>query len=336
MRTGLFCTFENPQHDFRAAYADQMHLAQWIEQLGFDEIWVAEHHFNPDASSPSSLMILAHLAAVTKRIRLGSAAVLLPLHNPLVVAEEVATLDILSGGRFNFGIGKGGPFPIQNKHFSVRKEESRAKTIEALDFIQRLLSEESVSFQGHFFKAEDVRLSPKPVQNPIPTFIATSTDDMAELAGAKNYGLMGGPPFPLSAIRQNIRAFRHVAPQADPHVILLRFFHLAATRAQALAEARQWLAPFVERMRVATAALQPEWTDWFDIDSLIEDSLIGSSEDVSNRLAQIVEELQPASLVLKPLSPVLAKRMDDLHIFAEQIRPSTAVAARPALTLDHV
>ncbi len=212
MRTGLFCTFENPQRDYRAAYADQLQLAQLIEELGFDEIWVAEHHFNPDASSPSSLMILAHLAACTKRIRLGSAAVLLPLHDPLVVAEDVATLDILSAGRFDFGIGKGGPFPIQNKHFGVRKEESRAKTIEALDLIQRLLSEEVVSFDGYFFKANEVRLVPKPVQSPVPIFIATSTDDMAELAAAKNYGLMGGPPFPLSAIRQNIAAFRRVTP----------------------------------------------------------------------------------------------------------------------------
>ncbi len=78
MRTGLFCTYENPGRDYRAAYAEQMKLVQLVEALGFDEAWVAEHHFNPDASSPSSLAILAHLAARTARIRLGSAAVLLP------------------------------------------------------------------------------------------------------------------------------------------------------------------------------------------------------------------------------------------------------------------
>jgi luciferase family oxidoreductase group 1 len=335
MRTGLFCTFENPQRDFSAAYADQMQLAQLIEDLGFDEIWVAEHHFNPDASSPSSLMILAHLAARTKRIRLGSAAVLLPLHDPLVVAEEVATLDILSGGRFNFGVGKGGPFPIQNKHFCVHKEDQRAKTIEALTLIQRLLGEDVVRFDGQFFKADEVRLAPKPMQNPIPTFIATSTDDMARHAGEKNYGLMGGPPFPLAAIRQTIAAFRQVAPETDPNFILLRFFHLAATREQAVSEAKQWLAPFAERMRAATAALQPEWTDWFDVDRLIGDSLIGTSQDVSERLSYLAAELRPASLVLKPMSPVLSKRMADLKIFAEHIRPTAEVAAYPALTLGH-
>jgi luciferase family oxidoreductase group 1 len=335
MRTGLFCTFENPQRDFRAAYADQLRLAQWIEALGFDEIWVAEHHFNPDASSPSSLMILAHLAAVTKRLRLGSAAVLLPLHDPLVVAEEVATLDLLSGGRFDFGIGKGGPFPIQNKHFSVRKEDCRAKTIEALALIQRLLQEEVVSFAGDFFKADEVRLVPKPIQNPLPTFIATSTDDMATLAARKSYGLMGGPPFPLAAMSQTIAAFKQAAPDADPNFILLRFFHLAATQEQAVSEARQWLAPFAERMRATTSALQPEWSEWFDVDRLIADSLIGTPDSIADKLAHFSEILNPANLVLKPMSPVLAKRMTDLQIFAEHIHKAPAMTAVPAPAQSH-
>lgn len=116
MRTGLFCTYENPHHDYRSAYAEQTKLVQLVETLGFDEAWVAEHHFNPNASSPSCLAVLAYLAAKTTRLRLGSAAVLLPFRNPIQVAEDVATVDILSEGRFDFGIAKGGPFPIQNKH----------------------------------------------------------------------------------------------------------------------------------------------------------------------------------------------------------------------------
>lgn len=185
MRTGLFCTYENPQRDYRSAYAEQTTLVQLIEALGFDEAWVAEHHFNPDASSSSCLAILAYLAARTTRIRLGSAAVLLPFHNPIQVAEDVATLDILSEGRFDFGIAKGGPFPIQNKHFGVCKDDSRAKTLEALSLIQKLLTEDSVHFEGEFYKADDVSLTPKPLQRPIPTFVATSTADTVKLAAER-------------------------------------------------------------------------------------------------------------------------------------------------------
>ena len=109
MRIGLFCTFENPQRDYRSAYAEQTGLVQLVEKLGFDDAWVAEHHFNPDAASASCLAILAYLAARTTRIRLGSAASLLPFHNPIEIAEDAATIDILSGGRFNFGVAKASP-----------------------------------------------------------------------------------------------------------------------------------------------------------------------------------------------------------------------------------
>jgi alkanesulfonate monooxygenase SsuD/methylene tetrahydromethanopterin reductase-like flavin-dependent oxidoreductase (luciferase family) len=114
MRLGLFCTYENLSRDQRKAFADQTRLIEHIEALGFDEAWIAEHHFNPDALSPAGLTILAYLAAKTRHIRLGSAAVLLPCHAPLKIAEEVATLDLLSDGRFDFGVSKGGPFPLQN------------------------------------------------------------------------------------------------------------------------------------------------------------------------------------------------------------------------------
>lgn len=331
MRTGLFCTFENPQRDFRAAYADQIELARHIEALGFDEIWVAEHHFNPDAASPSSLMILAHLAAVTRRLRLGSAAVLLPLHDPIVVAEEVAMLDLLSGGRFDFGVGKGGPFPMQNKHFGLCKEDIRPRTLEALALIERLLNEDVVSFDGQFFKTDELRLAPKPVQKPVPIFVATATGDMAALAARKAYGVMGGPPFPLAAIRQTLAAFHQAAPEADPKLVLIRFFHLGATRAEAESEARQWLAPFAERMRATTAALQPEWTEWFDLDRLVNESLVGTAEDVAERIAAIGQDVAPASLILKPMSPALKKRLIDLEIFAGKIRPVVPVGRIPAM-----
>lgn len=332
MRIGLFCTFENPQRDFAAAYADQIRLAQLIEALGFDDIYVAEHHFNSEAASPSSLMVLAHFAACTRRIRLGSAAVLLPYRDPLVVAEEVAMLDVLSGGRFDFGIGKGGPFPLQNKHFALRKEDARPKTIEALDLIARLLSEEVVSFDGTYFKADELRLTPRPIQTPVPTFIATSTDDMAELAARKSYGLMAGPPFPLKAIAQNLAAFARISPSLDPNLVLLRFFHLAPSRAEAVNEARQWLTPFAERMRKATADLQPEWANWFDVERLIAESLIGAPDDIAEQIGALRRDLAPTRLVLKPLCPAFDRRIAQLKLFAEEIRPAFMRAAEPAMT----
>lgn len=324
MRTGLFCTYENPTGDYRTAYAQQTELVELIERLGFDEAWVAEHHFNAGATSPAPLAIIAHLAARTSRIRLGSAAVLLPIHDPILVAEQVATLDILSDGRFDLGIAKGGPFPLQNKHFGINPEEARARTCEALAFIQRLLSEERTTFEGAFFKADGVELVPKPLQRPVPTFFATSTADTVKLAAEAGFGLMAGPPFPLAHVRDSLQRYREVANGADPKLVLIRFLHIAPTRARAIAEAQEMLKPFVERMQAATAKLQPMWTPWMVLEPMIEGSLIGTEADIRAKVEMLRRDINPHSLILKPLSSDFMKRKDDVRLFAEAIKPAMA------------
>lgn len=321
MRTGLFCTYENPQNDYRSAYAEQTELVDFVESLGFEEAWVAEHHFNAAASSSSPVPILAHLAARTSRIRLGSAAVLLPFHDPITVAEDVATMDILSNGRFDFGVAKGGPFPVQNRHFHVPPEEARARTWEALTLIDRLLHDDKgVWFEGKFFRADGVELIPKPFQRPVPIFFATSTADAVKLAAERGYGIMAAPPFPLARVRRSVQLYRETAPETDPRLILIRFLHLAPTRDQAIAEAKVFLQPFIERMQITTAKMQPDWTPWMVVEPMIADSLIGTESDVCARIEQIRHDVNPRSLILKPLSPQFHKRKSDLRFFGEKIR----------------
>jgi luciferase family oxidoreductase group 1 len=325
VRTGLFCTYENPQKDYRSAYAEQTELVECVESLGFEEAWVAEHHFNGAASSSSPIAILAHLATRTSRIRLGSAAILLPFHDPITVAEDVATMDILSNGRFDFGIAKGGPFPTQNRHFRVPPDEARARTWEALTLIERLLHDDTeVSFDGKFFKVDGVELVPKPLQRPVPTFVATSTADAVQLAAAHGYGIMAAPPFPLARVRQSIQLYRETAPETDPRLVMIRFLHLAPTRDQAIDEAKAFLQPFIERMQITTAKMQPDWTPWMVLEPMIEDSLIGAEVDVCAKIKLIRQQVNPRSLILKPLSPQFQKRKSDLHAFAERIRPVAA------------
>ncbi|MFG1346953.1 LLM class flavin-dependent oxidoreductase [Xanthobacter autotrophicus DSM 431] len=327
MRIGLFCTYENPDQDYASAYAQQTELVQRVEQLGFEEAWIAEHHFNPQAASPACLPIIAHLAGRTSVIRLGSAAVLLPLHNPITVAEEAATVDILCGGRFELGVAKGGPFPLQNRHFRVAKEEAQGRLLEALDLIEALLAGGPVTFKGSYFMAEGVELVPRPVQPRLPIHMATATPDTVALAAARGHGLMAAPPFPLAGLRENVARYRAAAPAVDRKLTLIRFLHLAPTRAQAVEEARALLAPFVERMRATTADARPDWTPWFELDRMIADSLIGTEGDVVGKLADLERDLAPRTLVLKPLAPSFAKRLADLDAFAARIRPQLAVAA---------
>jgi alkanesulfonate monooxygenase SsuD/methylene tetrahydromethanopterin reductase-like flavin-dependent oxidoreductase (luciferase family) len=332
MRTGLFCTYDNPQQNFARAFIDQQRLVQAAEALGFDDAWIAEHHFNMQATSPAPFALLAHLAACTSHIRLGSAAILLPFHDPIMVAENVATLDLLSGGRFDFGVAKGGPFPVQNKHFRIDKETSRERMLEALVLINRLLYENEVTFDGWYYSADGVSLAPKPVQQPIPTYLATSSEELLPFAVKKGYGLMAGPPFPIEAVARLLTLFNRLAPEANPRLILLRFYHVAPTHEQAMSEACAFLQPFVMRMQQSTAIMQPEWTSWFEVDRIINDSLIGTPAGISEKLAHIDAVLRPHSLVLKPLRPRFEERRDDLALFQKDILTAARIPAQqPAM-----
>lgn len=143
-----------------------------------------------------------------------------------------------------------------------------------------------------------------------------------KLAAEHRYGLMAAPPFPLAGIAESVRLYRAAARECDPRLVLIRFYHLAATREDAIAEARVFLQPFVDRMRVTTAKMQPEWTPWMVLERLIEDSLIGTLQDVGEKIAAIKRDLGPRSLILKPLSPDFQKRKQDLRVFAEKIKPA--------------
>ncbi|GLI20348.1 alkanesulfonate monooxygenase SsuD/methylene tetrahydromethanopterin reductase-like flavin-dependent oxidoreductase (luciferase family) [Xanthobacter flavus] len=327
MRLGLFCTYETPRQDYASAYAEQTALVERVEDLGFEEAWIAEHHFNPQAASPSCLAILAYLAGHTTRIRLGAAAVLLPLHHPVGVAEDAATVDILSGGRLELGVGRGGPFPLHEQHFGVAGAESRGRMLEALDLVAALLEGGPVTRDGAFFKVNGLELVPRPVQAPVPIHIASATAETVALAARRGYGIMAAPPFPLAGIAESVRQYRAAAPEAGRCLTLLRFLHLADSRAQAQEEARAFLAPFVARMKATTEKVRPDWAPWFDLDRMIADSLIGTEGDVVEQLAALERGLTPRSLVLKPLAPAFDKRMADLEAFALRIRPQLSVAA---------
>ncbi|QGM98133.1 LLM class flavin-dependent oxidoreductase [Methylocystis parvus] len=321
MKFGVFCTYENPDADFARAYSAQSKLIRRAEALGFDEAWVAEHHFDPDAASPSIFPLIGYLAGVTSRIRLGSAAALLAFRNPIQVAEDVATVDVLSGGRFDFGVAKGGPFALQNKHFDVEEKDSRAMTVEALELIDRLLNEETVSFQGNYYACDHVSIAPRPLQSPVPTYVATATPDAVAYAARRGFGIMGGSPFPIERIVQAVEAYREAGgPEADPRLILARFYFAARTRDKALAQAVPFIHRFSERMQGIFLA-RGEKGPVFDPSGLIERSLIGSFDEVRDKIAFLQERTGFRSVILKPASLDEDRNLGALDDFAEHIRP---------------
>ena len=169
-------------------YRDTIEQAVAGEALGFESVWPVEQHFKPGLSiMPAPLLPLAAIAERTQRLRLGVAIVLLPLSHPLRVAEELATLDVMSNGRVEFGVGRGA-IPNHFRGFGVPQSESRDRLFEGLEIIRQAWTQERVSFAGRFYQIEDIGVVPKPVQQPHPPIrIAANSEDTFELMGRVGY-----------------------------------------------------------------------------------------------------------------------------------------------------
>jgi len=156
-----------PGFSERQRYHDILAQIELGDALGFDKAWLGEIHFTRTFSVLADpLMVLGAAAQRTSRIRLGTAVTLLPLHNPIKIAEEAAIADILSDGRLEFGVGRGVAY--QYPGFGIPSEESRARFEEALDFILKAWNSEVFSFDGKYFQARDLSIVPRPVQSPHP------------------------------------------------------------------------------------------------------------------------------------------------------------------------
>src|SRR6266436_976483 len=171
IRFGLWYDFRNPAQWRQPAdrlYREILDQIAWGENNGFDDVWLSEHHFTEDAYLPSILPVAAAIAARTKRIRIASGVLLMPFHNPIRLAEDIAVVDVISGGRFELGVGVG--FKLEEfDSFGVSFRERGSRTNQSLDIIRRLLSGETVTFKSDFFNFKNIKVTPEPMQKPHPS-----------------------------------------------------------------------------------------------------------------------------------------------------------------------
>lgn len=242
MRFDLFHELALPAGSPRtesAVYADTLAEIELADQLGYGCAWLVEHHFMRGYSHASKPEILLGAAAArTTRIRLGHAIIPLPLHHPVHVAERVATLDVLSGGRLEVGIGRGFS-PLEYAVFGRDMVDSRALVDESLAILRASFTGGSLTHRGRHYTIENLDIVPRVVQRPHPPlWTAAVSPETFGWAATQRLGVLSGPFKPWFMVEQDIRRFRAAwSDAAAPRVAMtlgVLCLHDAA-RAQRLA-----------------------------------------------------------------------------------------------------
>lgn len=190
---GLWYSLRNPARwarPYPEIYAQTLRQIAWAETIGYDDVWLTEHHFCEDGHAPSILPLAAAVAARTERIRIGTSVLLLPLYHPVRVAEDAATIDILSNGRFELGVGVGYR-PQEFKGLGLRSQDRGARMDEGLEIIRALWRGETVDHRGPHFTVEGAKLAPMPVQTPPPLWIGGFAPASAKRAARVGDGYLG-------------------------------------------------------------------------------------------------------------------------------------------------
>jgi alkanesulfonate monooxygenase SsuD/methylene tetrahydromethanopterin reductase-like flavin-dependent oxidoreductase (luciferase family) len=197
MRFGLVYDFRNPtqwRKPWSEVYEGLLRQIQLAEGLGYDSVWLTEHHFVPDGYTPSPVPLMAAIAARTQRVEIATDILILPLYHPVKLAEDIATVDILSKGRVMLGVGAG----YRDEEFTAfgtSRKERAGRMEEAVAILRGCWSEGPFSFAGRYYRLDGVDVTPKPVQTPHPTLWMAATAE--------------------PAARRAARLGLHILPQAD-------------------------------------------------------------------------------------------------------------------------
>ena len=229
-----------------ANFEETIEECERAEAAGFDSVWLGEHH-NSVMLYPAPLIGLAAIAGRTRRLRLGTGVLLLPLYHPLAVAEEAAMVDVISGGRLILGVGAGYA-PEEFSAFGVSITERGSRMDEAVPLIHRLWSEENVTHAGRHYRVTNATVGPRPVQRPRPPiWFAGWVEPAIRRAGRLGDAWLGGPSAKLDELAACVRLYREARLAAGrgaeaSDVALMRYVFVAESleRARAIAG-----APFI-------------------------------------------------------------------------------------------
>src|SRR5258708_6467965 len=224
---------------------EHLALRDVAEPLGFDSLFALEHHFTGYAMSPSATQLLSYYAGRTKRITLGTAVIVLPWHDPIRVAEQIALLDVMSGGRCLFGFGRGAA-SVEYAGFRIPMEEARPRFVEAAKIIVTALTSDSFEWEGEFFKIPRTSIRPRPISHPERRFYASSVSpESAEIMAKLGFGILVIMQNEWPKAAQDIQRYQELSlsvGHAPRPPVILTNVSVAPSRAEAQERAERYLA----------------------------------------------------------------------------------------------
>ena len=239
--------------DQPAAFRESFAQVDVAEESGFHGVWLAERHFQPQRSVLSSPIVVAGaIANRTERIRIGITVQVLPLNHPIRIAEEAATVDQISQGRFNFGIGRSG-LTISYSGYNIPYSESRERFWESLEVIRRAWTTDEFSYEGEYYNFHNVRLTPKPYQKPHPPIrMAAASPESFVKAGSMAIPIFVNVGFgTIDAMKSKLSDFREAWQKAgnpgQPDAGIRVPVYTAATSEQARSEPKESILSFYQR-----------------------------------------------------------------------------------------
>ena len=346
MDFGLFYLMQrDEQWSEQSVYDSDVAQMLAAEALGYTSVWIAEHHFNDYGLCPAPTVLAAYVAARTTTLRVGMGVSLLPLHHPVDLAEQLAVLDVASGGRLDVGIGRGGTLQ-DYQTFRSDRDDSRARVEEGIALMQRCWSGAPFDFAGRFHTAERLHVRPRPVQRPHPPlYIAANSEDSVLSAARLGLPVLSSFFVPVPELQRRHAVYREVAlasGRSEAEIESLerqgwgmRVVHVAPSREEAL---RATEAPFMGYQR-KMAVLRSDATGGsvpssFDRSLLrlrsfpeyLADgwALIGTPDEVREGLQKYLDATGYQHVLLLMALPGLPTdlALRSMRMFAEQVAPA--------------
>ena len=336
--------YRTPGTKAHELYDNAVEQVKAAEANGFEIAWFAEHHFSNYCVCPSPLMMLARLAGETRRIKLGSAVVVMPLYEPVRLISEIGMVDALTHGRLVLGIGSGYQ-PYEFERFGEDLKDSVPKLFEIMEMLELAFTRETFSYEGKYFKLPQTHIASRPVKGLPDVWVAGDNPDLHQMAARKGWTVMLTPRHAtvpqLLEMRERLAGMYAAQGLDRTRVAIAPLRHVCITDSKA--EAADFVDNARHQIRLSqslrhreelidgTMLVEKPYKAEPPIEELARHMPVGDAETVAERLTELIRAARPRHMLLHfqaGASPQKAA-LRSIDLFATRVKPMIEKALGP-------